>query len=67
MIQTLLEKLTRLEDLTADESATAMSDIMEGRTAPAQIAGLLVGLALKGERPAEIAADLAALLARAEP
>lgn len=54
MIQRLLEKLTRLEDLTTEESAAAMADIMQGRAAPAQIAGLLVGLAMKGERPAEI-------------
>jgi anthranilate phosphoribosyltransferase len=54
MFQPLFEKLTRLEDLTADESAQAMAAIMEGRAAPAQIGGLLVALALKGERPAEI-------------
>jgi anthranilate phosphoribosyltransferase len=54
MIQQLLEKLARLEDLSADESAGAMAEIMEGRAAPAQIAGLLVGLAMKGERPPEI-------------
>jgi len=31
-----------------------MVEVMEGRAAPAQIAGLLIGLAIKGERPAEI-------------
>jgi anthranilate phosphoribosyltransferase len=31
-----------------------MGEIMEGRAAPAHIAGLLIGLAMKGERPAEI-------------
>jgi anthranilate phosphoribosyltransferase len=31
-----------------------MDDIVEGRVAAAQVAGLLVGLAMKGERPAEI-------------
>ena len=31
-----------------------MAEIMEGRAADAQIAGLLIGLAMKGERPAEI-------------
>jgi anthranilate phosphoribosyltransferase len=54
VFQGMLEKLTRLEDLTSVESAAAMAEIMEGRAAAAQIAGLLVGLALKGERPAEI-------------
>ena len=54
MFTTLIEKLTRGEDLTTDEAAAAMADVMEGRAAPTQIAGLLVGLAMKGERPAEI-------------
>src|SRR5262245_16572581 len=31
-----------------------MDEIMEGRAATAHIAGLLVGLAMKGERPTEI-------------
>src|SRR5262245_21591881 len=50
----LIDKLTRQEDLTSEEAAGAMTEIMEGRAAPAHIAGLLVGLAMKGERPAEI-------------
>src|SRR6476660_6859689 len=54
MFKELLGKLTRHEDLTADEAAAAMNEIMEGRAAPAHIAALLVGLAMKGERPTEI-------------
>src|SRR5476649_1142682 len=54
MFQELLEKLTRHEDLTTDEAAAAMAEVMEGRAAPAHIAGLLIGLAMKGERPEEI-------------
>ena len=54
MFTELLEKLTRHEDLTADEAAAAMAEIMAGRAAPAHIAGLLIGLAMKGERPIEI-------------
>jgi len=50
----LIEKLTRHEDLTSEEAAAAMAEVMEGRAAPAHIAGLLVGLAMKGERPGEI-------------
>ena len=50
----LIEKLTRHEDLTADEAAAAMGEIMEGRASAAQISALLVGLAMKGERPSEI-------------
>ena len=41
MFPALIEKLQRREDLTADEAAAAMDEIMEGRAAPAQIAGLL--------------------------
>jgi anthranilate phosphoribosyltransferase len=54
MFQELIEKLTRHEDLTADEAAAAMAEVMDGRAAPAHIAALLMGLAMKGERPAEI-------------
>src|SRR5439155_24223570 len=54
MFQKLIDKLTRHEDLTADEAAAAMGEVMEGRATPAQIAGFLIGLAMKGERPAEI-------------
>jgi anthranilate phosphoribosyltransferase len=54
MFAGLLEKLQRHEDLTADEAAGAMAEIMEGRATPAQISGFLIGLSLKGERPPEI-------------
>jgi anthranilate phosphoribosyltransferase len=54
MFAPLLEKLHRRQDLTTDEAAAAMSEIMEGRAQPAQIAGFLVALGMKGERPAEI-------------
>jgi len=50
----LLHKILAREDLTTDEAAAAMLEIMSGKAAPAAIAGLLVGLAMKGERPAEI-------------
>ena len=54
MFPALIEKLTRHEDLTSDEAAAAMTEVMEGRAAASHIAGLLIGLAMKGERPAEI-------------
>jgi anthranilate phosphoribosyltransferase len=54
MFAELIAKLMRREDLTSEEAAAAMAEVMEGRAADAQIAGLLVGLAMKGERPAEI-------------
>jgi anthranilate phosphoribosyltransferase len=55
MFPTLLEKLSRRESLTGEEAAAAMTEVMEGRATPAQIAGLLMGLVMKGERPAELA------------
>jgi anthranilate phosphoribosyltransferase len=67
MFPQLIEKLGRHEDLTAEEAAAAMGEIMEGRAAPAQIAGLLVGLAMKGERPAEIVGLARAMRAHAVP
>ena len=54
MFAELLEKLHRRQDLGVDEAAAAMGEIMEGRAQPAQIAGFLVALGMKGERPAEI-------------
>jgi anthranilate phosphoribosyltransferase len=54
MFAALLQKLTRNEDLTADEAAAAMREVMAGRAAPAQLAALLAALVMKGERPAEI-------------
>lgn len=54
MFQELLDKLTRREDLTSEEAAAAMAEIMSGQASEAQIAGFLVGLVMKGERPAEI-------------
>jgi anthranilate phosphoribosyltransferase len=61
----LIEKLSRHEDLTADEAASAMTEIMEGRAAASHIAGLLIGLAMKGERPAEIVGLARAMRAHA--
>ncbi len=54
MFTALLDKLQRRQDLTADEASAAMAEIMDGRALPSQVAGFLVGLAMKGERPAEI-------------
>ena len=54
MFAALLEKLTRHEDLTTEEAAAAMREVMEGRAASSQLAALLAALVMKGERPAEI-------------
>jgi anthranilate phosphoribosyltransferase len=54
MFATLLEKLQRREDLVVTEASAVMEEIMAGRATHAQIAGLLIGLSLKGERPSEV-------------
>lgn len=54
MFAALIEKLGRRQDLTTEEAASAMAGMMEGRATAVQIAGFLIGLAMKGERPEEI-------------
>jgi anthranilate phosphoribosyltransferase len=54
MLSPLIEQLIRRADLSSEEAAAAMHEIMEGRATEAQIGALLVGLVMKGERPAEI-------------
>lgn len=65
IVQPLVEKLARHEDLSADEAAAAMTEIMEGRASPAEISALLIGLAMKGERPSEIVGLARAMRAHA--
>src|SRR3954471_19294908 len=61
----LIEKLRQRVDLTVAEAAGAMETIMDGQAQPSQIAGLLVGLAMKGERPDEIVGLAQTMRARA--
>src|SRR5262245_34472558 len=65
MFPALLDKLAQHQDLTAGEASAAMGAIMDGEATPAQIAGLLIGLRLKGERPQEIVGLATAMRARA--
>ena len=48
MFPVLIDKLQRRVDLTVDEAAAAMGTIMDGQAQPSQMAGFLVGLAMKG-------------------
>jgi anthranilate phosphoribosyltransferase len=64
-LRLVLQKLTRHADLTAEEAASAMDLVMAGRATSAEIAGLLVGLAMKGERPQEIVGLARAMRAHA--
>jgi anthranilate phosphoribosyltransferase len=67
MFPALIEKLRRQEDLSTAEAAEAMAAIMRGEAAPAQIAGLLVGLGMKGERPTELVGLAQTMRANAMP
>jgi len=67
MFADLLEKLRRHQDLTSEEAAWAMGAIMDGQAQTAHIAGLLMALALKGERPAEMVGFARVMRERATP
>ncbi|MDA1183263.1 MAG: anthranilate phosphoribosyltransferase [Acidobacteria bacterium] len=67
MLRPLLEKVMRREDLTADEAAAVMREVMEGRASSAALAALLTALAMKGERPAEIVGFAQTMRAHAVP
>jgi anthranilate phosphoribosyltransferase len=62
----VLGKLVGGEELSAEEAAAAMSAILEGSATPAQIAGFVVALRVKGETAGEIAALVRTMLAYAE-
>jgi anthranilate phosphoribosyltransferase len=65
MFAEVLEQLRRHEDLTTEQAALLMGRIMDGQAQPTQIAGLLMALALKGERPSEIVGFARAMRERA--
>ena len=55
MICDVINQLLEGESLSAGEAEGVMDEIMSGAATPAQIAGFLVALRVKGETPAEIA------------
>ncbi|MFC9331095.1 anthranilate phosphoribosyltransferase [Kitasatospora sp. NPDC057015] len=63
----LLSALLRGEDLTQDDTAWAMDQIMSGAASPAQVAGFMVALRAKGETVDEITGLVAAMYEHAEP
>ena len=54
MIREVISKVTNGENLTYDESAEIMREIMTGNTTPAQTAAFLTALHIKGETADEI-------------
>lgn len=63
----LLSALLTGENLTADEAAWAMNEIMSGSATSAQIAGFAVALRAKGETVAEVTGLARTMLERATP
>ena len=63
----LIGALIKGETLSADETAWAMNEIMDGAATPAQIAGFGIALRVKGETPAELTGLAETMLARATP
>jgi len=66
-LQQAIARVVGRGDLSEDEMAAALGRVMDGEATPAQIAGLLIALRMKGETPAEIAGAARAMRARATP
>ena len=60
---TALRRLAAQEELTADETADALGLLMSGAATPAQAAGFLLGLRIRGESAAEVAGAARAIRA----
>lgn len=65
MFPALLEQLQRHSTLTVEQATAAMAAIMRGEAGPAQIAGFLMALRSKGERPEELVGLATAMRAAA--
>jgi len=62
----VLGRLSGGGDLTTDEAQAAMAEILDGAATPAQIAGFIVALRMKGETVAELTGMVDAMLDAAE-
>jgi anthranilate phosphoribosyltransferase len=67
MLARALAKLFARADLTRDEVAAALAEVVDGRATPAQIGAFLAALRVKGETVDEIVGAAAFLRERAEP
>ncbi len=67
MIAHALGKLLARADLTRDECAAAVADVVDGRATAAQVGAFLAALRVKGETADEIAGAASLLRERCEP
>ena len=67
MIQDAIRYLVGGRSLTQEQAAAAASEIMSGEATPAQIAGFLVALRMRGETPDEMAGMARTMRARMLP
>ncbi|MDI6871475.1 MAG: anthranilate phosphoribosyltransferase [Bacillota bacterium] len=65
MIKEAIAMVVQGHDLSADDMARVMDEVMSGEATPAQIGGLLTALHMKGESPAEIAGAARTMRAKA--
>ncbi len=63
----LLNRLLASQDLTAEDTAWAMREVMTGEATPAQVAGFAVALRAKGASAQEVAGLAAEMLEQATP
>src|SRR5436190_5054235 len=63
-IREALARLTDRRDLAADEMASVVGEIMDGKATPAQIGALLAALRMKGETVEEVVGAARAMRAR---
>ena len=61
-LQSLLSRLVEHEDLTAEETAAVMDDVLTDAASPVQVAAFLAALRVKRETPAEVAGLAKAML-----
>src|SRR4051794_41913036 len=61
----VLAALLSGQELSRDEAAWAMAEIMEGEATPVQVAGFAMALRAKGETAVEVAGLVESMLARA--
>jgi anthranilate phosphoribosyltransferase len=62
----VLGRVAAGEDLSSDEAAAALTEVLDGNATPAQIAAFTFGLRCKGETVGEMTGMVAAMLAASE-